>query len=98
MIVRIVSMHFKADAIAPFLALFNHKKEQIRRQPGCSLLELIQDINDPQKISTYSYWDNEDALNAYRDSDLFKEIWPLTKALFDKKPEATSFLKIHSLL
>jgi (4S)-4-hydroxy-5-phosphonooxypentane-2,3-dione isomerase len=27
-------------------------------------------------------------LNAYRESELFKFIWPRTKALFNAKPEA----------
>jgi hypothetical protein len=98
MIVRIVTMHFREDAVASFNSLFYAKKEAIRNQPGCQLLELYQDKNDLQKFSTYSYWDDEDALNNYRDSALFKEVWPRTKQLFDKKPEATSFIKIHSLL
>lgn len=98
MIVRIVTMHFREDAIDAFMELFAYKKEAIRQQPGCTLLELYQDKNNPQKFSTYSYWNTEEDLNNYRESALFNEVWPRTKVLFDKKPEATSFVKIHSLL
>ncbi|KEZ93422.1 MULTISPECIES: putative quinol monooxygenase [Flavobacteriaceae] len=98
MIVRIVRMHFRPDAVAAFEKLFDTHKEQIRDQDGCSLLELYQDKEDSCSFYTYSYWENEEALNNYRHSALFSEVWPATKALFDQKPSANSLNKIHSLL
>lgn len=98
MIVRIVKMHFRSDAIEEFQSLFEDHKILIRKQPGCELLELYQDKHDPAAFCTYSYWKDEESLNNYRHSALFSEVWPATKALFDQKPEATSLTKIHSLL
>ncbi len=98
MIVRIVTMTFKVDAIELFKDLFDKKKEAIRNQPGCLLLELYQDIDDPQKFSTYSYWESVNDLNNYRYSQLFKEVWPLTKAMFYQPAVAISYRKMHSLL
>lgn len=98
MIVRIVRMHFRKDAVATFQELFDNFKEDIRSQNGCSLLELYQDKDDSCSFYTYSYWENEEALNNYRHSTLFSEVWPATKALFDQKPTANSLHKIHSLL
>ncbi|WP_438962160.1 putative quinol monooxygenase [Nonlabens sp.] len=98
MIVRIVKMHFKPDAVAQFEALFASHKESIRAQEGCSLLELYQDKDDSCSFYTYSYWENEEALNKYRNSELFSKVWPATKVLFDQKPAANSFHKVHSLL
>ncbi|MBF4984735.1 antibiotic biosynthesis monooxygenase [Nonlabens mediterrranea] len=98
MIVRIVRMHFRPDAVAAFEELFDIHKEQIRSQDGCSLLELYQDKEDHCSFYTYSYWKSEEALNNYRHSALFSEVWPATKALFDQKPTANSLNKIHSLL
>jgi len=98
MIVRIVKMHFRPDAVRAFEELFDAHKEQIRGQEGCSLLELYQDKDDNCSFYTYSYWENETALNNYRHSALFSEVWPATKALFDQKPTANSLNKIHSLL
>jgi len=97
MIVRIVKMHFAADKIQEFKAMFVEIKESIRHQPGCSFLELYQGADDEQLFYTYSYWDSVTDLNNYRNSALFQEIWPKTKAMFDQKPEATSVTKIHSL-
>lgn len=98
MIVRIVSMYFKEDTITDFKILFDFHKNAIRNQPGCTYLELYQDLEDITHFYTYSYWDNEDSLNNYRKSDLFATVWPETKKLFSKKPEARSVTKIHSLL
>lgn len=97
MIVRIVKMHFKADQIDNFKTMFDEIKDSIKQQPGCSVLELYQDIEDDTVFFTYSLWDDESDLNNYRKSALFKEIWPTTKAMFAKDPEATSVNKIHSL-
>jgi len=90
MLVRIVKMTFRPDAIAAFEALFNDKKTFIRNFPGCLYLELWQDIQQPGVFFTYSHWTGEDALNAYRDSGLFKEVWQQTKPLFAAKAEAWS--------
>lgn len=98
MIVRMVQMHFKLEFVPDFQRMFDDIKEDIRNQPGCQLLELYQDINDTQLFYTYSYWDDESALNNYRNSELFSVIWPKTKAMFDKKPIAHSLHKIHSLV
>lgn len=98
MIVRIVQMHFKENEVLTFQKLFDDHKEQIRDQAGCSLLELYQDKHDTCSFYTYSYWENEEALNNYRNSALFSKVWPATKALFDQKPIAHSLTKIHSLL
>ena len=37
---------------------------------------------------TFSHWESEADLNAYRESALFGEVWPKTKALFYDKPQA----------
>lgn len=90
MVVRIVKMTFKADQIDQFKETFGKFKIAIRNQPGCSHLKLIQDLHDPTVFCTYSHWEREEDLNNYRCSATFKEVWPLTKALFSAKPEAWS--------
>ena len=98
MFVRIVKMGFKEEHVAQFLNNFNAKKEAIRNSPGCNLLELYRDKNDPTIFFTYSYWDTEQDLENYRNSSLFKDVWKLTKTFFNKKPEAWSVDKTVSLL
>lgn len=90
-------MTFKEDCISNFQNIFLINKEKIRGFEGCEFLELYQDKNNPSTFFTYSYWKSETYLNAYRHSELFKEVWSKTKELFDAKPEAWSVDKIESL-
>ena len=46
------------------------------------LLELYQDKNNPEIFFTYSYWDKEEDLEHYRNSELFKNVWIQTKKYF----------------
>ena len=97
MIVRIVKMGFEAVNINTFLNHFETNKHDIRAFDGCHLLELYSDVNDPTVYFTYSYWDNETALEHYRQSVLFKTLWAKTKPLFNRKPEAWSVNKVATL-
>ena len=97
MFIRIVKMSFKSNKIDDFLRNFDANKIKIRNTTGCNLLELYQDKNDPTIFFTYSYWETENDLENYRNSDLFKVVWSETKVLFKSKPEAWSLDKIDSL-
>ncbi|WP_378187405.1 putative quinol monooxygenase [Aquimarina sp. W85] len=90
MIIRIVKMGFKTERIDEFLAMFVTKKEQIRGFDGCTHLKLIRDIHNPDQFFTYSHWESQEHLDAYRASALFKDIWANTKKHFNQKPEAWS--------
>lgn len=98
MFVRIVKMSFHSDKIEEFLANFNEKKEYIRKSSGCRLLELYRDKTNPDIFFTYSYWETEEDLENYRNSELFKGVWAKTKILFNDKPVAWSVDKLASLL
>ena len=97
MFVRIVKMSFQPEKIEEFLNNFNTKKEFKRNSPGCRLLELYRDKTNPNIFFTYSYWDAEQDLENYRNSDLFKGVWAQTKVLFNDKPLAWSVDKVASL-
>lgn len=97
MFVRIVKMRFQEDKITAFLENFEQVKHHIRHVEGNQLLELYQDKQDNCTFFTYSYWNNEENLENYRNSELFKEVWAFTKALFSDKPEAWSVEKVVSL-
>lgn len=90
MMIRIVKMEFRADEITTFLRNFNEYKERIRAVEGCERLELLRDIDQPAIFMTYSYWKAPMYLEAYRHSDLFREVWSKTKPLFSAKPQAWS--------
>jgi len=98
MFVRIVKMSFHEEKIFHFLENFEVIKQKIRNASGNRLLELYQDKTDPCIFFTYSYWETEQDLENYRNSELFFEIWSDTKKLFNKKPEAWSVDKVVSLV
>lgn len=97
MIVRIVQMKFKDEFIDRFLKVFDESKENIRAFPGVLHLELLQNIEDPGLICTYSHWENQEALEQYRNSELFKSTWAKTKVLFEQKPVAWSSNRLENL-
>ena len=86
-------MTFQPEAVEAFLEVFEESKEKIRNFPGCHHLELLKDYTAPNIFSTYSLWDDEAALDAYRHSDLFKSVWAQTKPKFSAKPIAFSSKK-----
>lgn len=90
MIIRVVQMKFRDEAIVAFQALFAERKERIQSFEGCLHLELWQDVNRPGIFFTYSHWENEAYLNHYRFSAFFKETWTATKALFAEPAQAWS--------
>ncbi|MCH6201058.1 antibiotic biosynthesis monooxygenase [Aquiflexum sp. LQ15W] len=97
MLIRVVRMTFREEAVEAFLENFEANKQKIRNFPGCSHLELWQDENNKNIFMTYSHWQSEESLNQYRDSQLFKSVWSFTKTLFAEKPVAFSSKKIQKL-
>lgn len=90
-------MSFHEENIPAFLANFEVMKEKIRNAEGNRFLELYQDKNDKGIFFTYSYWETEQDLENYRQSELFYDVWAFTKKLFNGKPEAWSVDKLVSL-
>jgi len=97
MLVRIVKMGFDPNKIETFLQNFEKRKTKIRGFQGCMLLELYRDKNNTNQFFTYSYWTDEAALENYRNSSLFNEVWAETKIYFNQKPEAWSVDKLVSI-
>lgn len=90
MFTRIVKMVFEPQHIPSFLNNFETVKEEIRGFEGCIFLELYQDKKEPNIFFTYSKWNGIEDLENYRNSDLFKEVWSVTKPMFKEKAEAWS--------
>ena len=97
MLIRIVRMTFRQEAVPDFLENFEANKQSIRNFPGCNHLELWQDHHAENIFMTYSHWESEEALNQYRDSELFKSVWSFTKSLFSEKPQAFSSKKLQEV-
>jgi quinol monooxygenase YgiN len=90
MLVRLVRMTFRPDALDAFLDHFDRAAPQIRTFDGCAHLELWQDARFPNVCTTHSHWRDGAALEAYRASDLFRTTWAEVKPLFAARPVAHS--------
>lgn len=90
MIIRLVKMEFNEDKIEIFSSIFEEIKPMILKMNGCVGVDLHQDIKNVNIFFTISHWENEDSLNAYRDSELFIKTWKKVKPLFKNKAEAWS--------
>ena len=96
MIRRIVKMSFRHDETETFRAVFAEAQPRISSFPGCHGVELLQDILHPHIFFTFSVWDDHEALERYRASELFNTTWAKTKILFNDKPEAWSVVGVGS--
>lgn len=91
MLIRLVRMTVRPDALDQFLDHFNRAAPQIRAVEGCTHLELWQNERFPNICTTYSHWTGPDALDAYRHSELFRTTWAAVKPLFAAPPAASSY-------
>jgi len=98
MIIRIVKLSFHSEHISTFKTIFDQSKQKILNRKGCTRVEMLQDIQHDNIFFTYSWWDTEADLNAYRHSELFEGVWAKTKLLFNDKPMAWSTEKINEAL
>jgi heme-degrading monooxygenase HmoA len=73
-----------------FIEVFNKYKDQIVHFPGCRSLKLLKENGNECVYFTFSVWANESNLEAYRKSELFKEVWSQTRSRFADKPMAWS--------
>ena len=94
MLIRTVRMTFAPAHVNTFLALFREAQPKIRARDGCEHLALWRDARYPNVFTTHSLWTSEDALDAYRHSDLFRATWAKTKPLFAAPPVARSQVEV----
>lgn len=90
MLLRTVRMTFDPGRLADFLGVFAEARPRIAAAPGCRHLELWRDARFPNVLTTFSRWDDAEALEAYRRSDLFRETWARTTPMFAAPPVAHS--------
>jgi heme-degrading monooxygenase HmoA len=97
MLVRMVKMTFRDEAIETFKAFFEERKDKIRNFEGCTHLELWQDNQHHATFFTYSHWRDETALTHYRNSAFFRDTWQQTRQMFATKAEAWSVKQVAIL-
>jgi quinol monooxygenase YgiN len=83
-------MEFMPEKVNAFLDLFVATKAKINSFEGCNGVQLMKDIQSDNIYFTYSTWTSEKELENYRNSELFKDTWSKTKAMFVNKAQAWS--------
>lgn len=96
MITRIVKLSFREEEVSAFLSIFEESKSSIAAFPGQKDLTLLRDRMHHNIFFTISIWENAEALEAYRKSELFASVWSRTKALFAEKAEAWSLDELQN--
>ena len=94
MIIRIVTLKFEEKDIPAFQQIFAQSKPRILKFKGCTQVDLLQSTEDPGTMLTYSHWESEDHLNAYRKSEFFGSVRPNTKSMLIAKPSAISLIQL----
>lgn len=90
MIVRIVKMTFQESKIDDFKSFSKSIRDTIRGSEGCEQVDILQDIHHKNTFFTYSIWQSEKSLNAYRRSDFFRGTWRKVREWFADKPDVWS--------
>jgi len=85
----------KPEDVDAFRLLLRESSPRVRQFPGCLSLQIVADIADPTSFFTLSTWRDTDALEAYRASPLFVEIWPRVKAFLRKAAWASKCQEIE---
>lgn len=92
MLIRIVRLTLRPDAVHSFYRVFTVTAPKIRQTQGCRKLELWTDAEFSNVITTYSEWDSESHLNTYRESKLFRDAWASVEPMFAAPALAHSYL------
>ncbi len=96
MITRLVKLSFKAEHCKEFEEYFTEICDQIESREGCLGVRLFSEAHDSGVFFTLSQWEHDDYLQAYRQSDLFGEVWPKVKKWMKAKPEAWTVNELKS--
>ncbi len=93
-ITRIVRLSFVPEKVTAFIDIFDSSKDAISAFPGCQGVVMMRDVDHDHVYYTYSLWVSNEALQSYRESELFNTTWAKTKVLFNDKPLAFSLIEV----
>jgi autoinducer 2-degrading protein len=92
---RVVKLTLDPQYIADFKQVFSRHQQHIAQMKGCLSLQAFQDNKEPHIFFTISHWENEHALDNYRYSEFFKNLWATVKPMFTAKAMAHSLNTIQ---
>jgi heme-degrading monooxygenase HmoA len=89
-------MEFAPEKVNAFIDLFTTTRHKIASFEGCKGVTLLNDVQATNIFFTHSLWESEEHLNNYRHSELFKDTWTKTKAMFCNKAQAWSLTNVET--
>ena len=96
MITRIVKLHLDASKINDFIKIYEESYSFIRNSSGNISVKLVSDINQKNILFTISEWESENALNDYRNTVFFANVWAKVKTLLISKTDAWSLQSLNN--
>ena len=95
MIKVIAKMNIKPDKIEKCIEVCRELAEETRKEPGCLIYELYQDIDNPQNLTFDENWVSQEALAAHMQAPHFLKTGPLMADLAADGPvEITRYQKL----
>lgn len=96
MLIRVVRLTIRPGRLAEFMDVYATVEERIRAMPGCLHLEIWQDASYSNIVTSCSHWNSGQALEAYRNSALFRNTWTRVKPLFAAPATAHSYVQLEA--
>ena len=81
-------MEINESDIDSYMALVQSVLDRIKNFKGCQSVNIFNDKDVPNRFFSYSTWESEEHLDAYRDSELFKITWSELKTFFKSPAQA----------
>ena len=82
---RVVKLTVEIDKRELFISLYKERAKKISSFEGCISVDLLEDRYNKAVFFTISFWESEEQLNAYRNSEFFETTWKTVKPLFSDK-------------
>jgi quinol monooxygenase YgiN len=85
---RVVA-RFKAvpEKVEEVRALLSALVEPTRKEPGCLVYELLQNVKDPADFTFLEEWESDSAFDTHTNSDHIKAMGPKLKDIAETMPE-----------
>jgi len=98
MIKRIVRLTVRDEAsMEAFRNIYAERNPFKNGVQGCMSVKIMKDVTEENIYYIVSHWDRPEDLEAYRQSDYFKETWPMVKAQLATRAEAFSMTEIEEV-
>lgn len=93
--IKVVAKKFcKEENMKEILSLLDELVRETRKEEGCILYEVFQDINAPKVITIIEEWESEKALEKHSASPHFTRLVPGIGELCETKSEINIYRKI----